>query len=357
MSKRVRVGFISRTLSLGGAEMLLTQIIEFCDPERIEWVFLGIFDDSITAPDMRDKIHRHCPTVQRPDILRACEDCDVIIAWGMPVDDLVPARPRRCKVILCALGMCDFTRHVMSSSRHADSVIAVSQAAIWTIPPDQLHKMTMIPTAVDLRRVVPVTPVAEIRDQWHLRDGQKSLVFLGRSAPEKNPIAVARTVAALHRMGHTQWRGILVGPSGPEKHNTLGYIPDSAGLSEEIAPGLVRFAGPAPEVGSVYAAADHMILPSYLEGNSLALLEMWAAGKPVLATPVGLVAYEHPDFVRRIEPHAMGRDMAQALLADIEDAAGTAERVRRARETTIANYSCEALGRRWTGHILGVAGT
>jgi glycosyltransferase involved in cell wall biosynthesis len=355
MPERVRVGFISRTLTLGGAEMLLTQLLEFCDPSRIDWAFLGIYDNDITSPAVRDIVHRHCPTVLQPDIRAACEDCDVIISWGTPLEDVVPPRPRRCKVILMALGMCDFTRHVMSSSNHADSLIAVSQIALSTIPPEELGKARVFPTAVDLRRIVQQMPVEEVRRQWYLRDGQKALVYLGRVAPEKNAIAVARTIAALHRMGRTEWRGVVVGPQGPAKHNTLGYIPDIEGLSEEIAPGLVRFAGPCPEVGSVYAAADHMILPSFIEGNSIALLEMWAAGKPVLATPVGLVAHEHPDFVRRIEPHAMGWEMAQALLADLDDEAGTRERVARARATTIENYSCQALGRRWTEHILAVA--
>jgi glycosyltransferase involved in cell wall biosynthesis len=157
-------------------------------------------------------------------------------------------------------------------------------------------------------------------------------------------------------MGRTEWRGVVVGPAGPSKHNSMGYrAPDVEGLSEEIAPGLVRFAGPCPEVGSVYAAADHMILPSFMEGNSIALLEIWAAGKPVLATPVGLVAHEHPDLVRRIEPDAMGWEMAQALIADLEDEAGTRARVERARSTTLERYTWEVLGRRWTDHILGLA--
>ncbi len=98
-----------------------------------------------------------------------------------------------------------------------------------------------------------------------------------------------------------------------------------------------------------------MILPSFIEGGSLSLLEMWAAGKPVLATPVGMVAHEHPDLVRQIPVRAMGRDMAQALVADLEDPEGTRERVERARRTATEQYSCEMLGRRWTKYLLELA--
>jgi glycosyltransferase involved in cell wall biosynthesis len=355
---RVRVGFVSRTLSLGGAEVLLSQMMEFCDPAKIEWAFLGIYDNDITAQVMRDKVLQYCPIVLRPDLRQACEDCDVVITWGTPLDDdIVPPRPRRAKVVLMALGMDEFTRYIMTSSPAADSLVAVSRVAIDTIPQDERHKVTSIPTGVDLRRIVPRISVAEMRRQWELRVDQKALVFLGRVAPEKNPIAVARLIGALNRMGHPDWRGILVGPKGMAKFNILGYAPDTEGLSEEIAPGLIRFAGPTDDVGSVLAAADHLILPSFIEGNSIALLEMWAAGKPVLATPVGFVAHEHPDLVRPIQPYAMGSELAQALVADLDDAQGTAERVRRAKEITLANYTWEAIGKRWTDHIVSLAGS
>jgi glycosyltransferase involved in cell wall biosynthesis len=244
---------------------------------------------------------------------------------------------------------------VMSFSHHADSLVAVSRVAMETIPADQRHKAITISTGVDLRRTVAKYPAQTIRDEWYLRQGQKALVYLGRVALEKNPLAVARTIGALHRMGHTEWRGIVVGPSSLPKYNAMAFMPDFSGLSEEIAPGLVKFVGPCEDVGSVYAASDHMILPSFIEGNSLGLLEIWACGKPVLATPVGLVAHEHPDFVRQIAPNAMGWEMAQALIADIEDNCGTHERVERAKKTTIENYSCEVMGRKWTDHIVALS--
>jgi glycosyltransferase involved in cell wall biosynthesis len=340
-------------MALGGAEILLTNLLEFCDPRRIEWAFLGVCDDDDASPALLEIVRRHCPVVRPPDIAAACGDADVIIGWGTPLEGLVPPRPRRCRIILLALGMCDFTRTVMRSSHCADSLIAVSQVALSTIPPGELGKARVLPTALDPRRIVPQVPAEEVRRHWQLRDGEKALVYVRRVAPVKNVIAVARTIAALHRTGRTEWRGVVV---GAPKRSTAGYrVPDVAGLSEELAPGLVKFVGPRLDVGSAYAAADHMILPSFMEGNSITLLETWAAGRPVLATPVGLVAHEHPDLVRPIEPDAIGAAMAQALIADLEDEAGTRERVDRARRTALGCYTWKTVGPRWTDHILGSA--
>src|SRR5262245_55035491 len=172
--------------------------MEFCDPAKIEWAFLGVYDNDITAQVMRDKVQQYCPIVLRPNLRQACEDCDVVITWGTPLDDdVVPPRPRRAKVVLMALGMDEFTRYIMMSSPAADSLVAASHVASDTIPKDQRHKVTSIPTGVDPQRIVPRISVAEMRRRWHLQDGQKALVFLGRVAPEKNPIAVARLVGAL----------------------------------------------------------------------------------------------------------------------------------------------------------------
>jgi glycosyltransferase involved in cell wall biosynthesis len=275
--------------------------------------------------------------------------------WGIRLEEVIRPHPRPFKVVLASLGMCDFTRTVMESSDLADGVVAVSQVAMDVIPRAHQRRTALIPTAVDLDRVVPRRPVTEVRARWGLEEGNKALVFLGRIAPEKNPLAVARTIAALHRMGRTEWRGILVGPGTPPKYVTVAYIDDTIGVSEDMAPGLVRFIGFATDIGSVYAAADHMIVPSLVEGGSLSLLEMWAAGKPVLATPVGMVAHEHPDLVRQIPIRGKGHEMAQALVADLEDPEGTRARVERARQIVRERYTVEALGQRWTRYLVELA--
>jgi len=357
VNRPVRVGLVSRTLLLGGAEMWMSQLIEFCDPAVIQWVYVGVYDEDYASDVMVDAISPHCPIIPLSRIEEACEACDIVIVWGSRLEEVIPKqRRRRFKVVLASLGMCDFTRRVMESSPDADAVVAVSRVSLDVVPAGQRHKAVVIPTAVDVRRIVPNRSVAAVRQSWKLADGQKALVYIGRVAPEKNPLAVARTVAALHRIGLTQWRGFVVGPDTPPKYaQPFPFTDDTLTLSEEIAPGLVQFMGLSDDIGGVYAAADHMILPSFIEGGSLSLLEMWAAGKPVLATPVGMVAHEHPDLVRRIPIRAMGREMAQALVADLEDPEGTRERVEKARRTATEQYSCEMLGRRWTKYLVELA--
>jgi len=336
--------------------MWMSQLVEFCDPAAIQWVFVSAFHPDQASDVMVEAIGSRCPIIPLDRVSQACEACDVVIVWGNTVDEVILPRPRSFKVVLASLGMCDFTRRVMQSAGDADAVVALSQVSLDVVPSDQRYKAVVIPPAVDPRRIVPERSIAEVRESWNLTDGQKALVYIGRVAPEKNPLAVARTVAGLHRMGFTQWRGIIVGPETPPKYaQAIPFIDDAPCLSEEIAPGLVRFMGPSGDIGGVCGAADHMILPSFIEGASLSLLEMWAAGKPVLATPVGMVAHEHPDLVRQIPVRAMGREMARALVADLEDPQGTRDRVERARKTATEQYSVEKLGQRWTKYLQKLA--
>jgi glycosyltransferase involved in cell wall biosynthesis len=336
--------------------MWMSQLIEFCDPEAIQWVFVSAYDSDHASDVMVEAIGSRCPIIPLEQVSQTCDECDIVIIWGNTLDEVIPPGPKRFKVVLASLGMCDFTRRVMQSARDADAVVAVSQVSLNVVPSDQRHKAVVIPTAVDPRRIVPERTIAEVRESWNLTDNQKALVYIGRVAPEKNPLAVARTVAGLHRMGFTEWRGIVVGPETPPKYaQVMPFTDDTPCLSEEIAPGLVRFMGLSGDIGGVYAAADHMILPSFIEGGSLSLLEMWAAGRPVLATPVGMVAHEHPDLVRQIPVRAMGREMAQALVADLEDPQGTRNRVERARKTATEQYSVEKLGQRWTKYLRELA--
>lgn len=73
---------------------------------------------------------------------------------------------------------------------------------------------------------------------------------------------------------------MLVG-DGPERER-LEKLARDRGVSD-----LVHFCGATDDVGSFIYAADFGVLPSLHEGLSNALLEMMAAGLPVIATAVG----------------------------------------------------------------------
>jgi glycosyltransferase involved in cell wall biosynthesis len=82
----------------------------------------------------------------------------------------------------------------------------------------------------------------------------------------------------------------------------------------------------------------------------LVVLEAMLAGVPVVSTPVGL-AEEEPDLFRLLPRDPTGEDIAQALLADLADASGTAERVVHARQVVGEQATPERFGREWTAAI------
>ncbi|WP_035693755.1 glycosyltransferase family 4 protein [Azospirillum halopraeferens] len=95
--------------------------------------------------------------------------------------------------------------------------------------------------------------------------------------------------AALARLGHRDWRLLVVG-DGPERSAVERELTAAAGADR------VRFAGVLEpgDLAAACAAADLMVWPAVNEAYGMALLEAQAAGLPVVAGRTGGV----PDIVR-----------------------------------------------------------
>ncbi len=161
------------------------------------------------------------------------------------------------------------------SLAHYDCTIVFSQ-----IQRDVLHKLgvprerlAVIPNGVDVNRFCP--GYSTFKQELGV---ERVFVYQGRIAPEKNVEAMLRAWRAA-RMGD-QARLVMVG-NGPlfstlrafyhERHGVLwlGYVGDEKRRIE------------------ILRGADVFILPSFIEGLSLSLLEAMACGVAVVATDVG----------------------------------------------------------------------
>jgi glycosyltransferase involved in cell wall biosynthesis len=102
------------------------------------------------------------------------------------------------------------------------------------------------------------------------------VVFVGRHIPEKNPVAVVRSVARA-REALPGLRAEIYG-DGPEREDVLAAI-DELGLEGEVdAPGFVE----GTAVDEALASALCLCLPSEREGYGLAVLEALSRGTPVV---------------------------------------------------------------------------
>ncbi len=111
------------------------------------------------------------------------------------------------------------------------------------------------------------------------RDGRLRLLFLGAINDNKGIFDLVETI----RANAERWRGrvlLTIGGSG-ENSRLLKAI---EGLED-----LINYAGviSGQEKDQIVAATDVAVLPSYIEGLPMFILESMAVGLPVISTPVG----------------------------------------------------------------------
>lgn len=104
------------------------------------------------------------------------------------------------------------------------------------------------------------------------------------------------------------------------------------------------------ELPFYYRAADWTLSPSMYEGFGLTLLESWASGTPVLATPTGIagdLGRKNSEFSRFV---ALRCDCADSLLRLLHHAAVSygAEQVRWGRQLLEKEFSEEQFRQRWS---------
>jgi glycosyltransferase involved in cell wall biosynthesis len=180
-------------------------------------------------------------------------------------------------------------------------------------------------------------------------DGRKVIVAAGRLSYEKG-IDVLIEAAGLLKDEELAF-DIQVFGDGPERVRLQALI-DRKALNDSV-----HLAGFKADLRAVYAGADLLVIPSRSEAFPLVLLEAWAQGTPVVATPVGRL----PELVRdgvnglvaeSVTPEALAKVLAMALRDDeFKPRAG-----RNGLELTREKYSFEAqaealshIYRRWIG--------
>jgi glycosyltransferase involved in cell wall biosynthesis len=119
-----------------------------------------------------------------------------------------------------------------------------------------------------------------------------TMLFVGVICRRKGTIELARAARLLRDRGITAWSLVVVGGQGPTPE------PEYAEIVAEFEAAELTGSLVGPEHGDQVRVrleqADIFVLPSYLEGQPLAIIEAMAAGVPVVATSIGAV----PDLIR-----------------------------------------------------------
>jgi glycosyltransferase involved in cell wall biosynthesis len=107
------------------------------------------------------------------------------------------------------------------------------------------------------------------------------LLCLARIDPAFKGQHILLEVLAQEQWRHRDWRLLLVG--GGRLSETVHRLVRYYGLDD----GRVDMVGHEGDVIPVIASADLIVMPSLSEGTPYAAVEGMAAGRPVVATPVG----------------------------------------------------------------------
>jgi glycosyltransferase involved in cell wall biosynthesis len=222
-------------------------------------------------------------------------------------------------------------RIVERTFRRADCFVVLSSQ--WRhfytrelrIPPERVR---VLPNPTSLPPVVPN----------RAGRAQVQFVFLGRIGENKGAFVLLKAFAALPAELRQRTRLVFAGDGEVDKLRSLAAeFGDAVEVHTWVS---------SQQRDALLAASDVFILPSYLEGVPMSLLEAMAAGLPVITTPVGGI----PDVVTHevegllVPPrdlHALTVAM-RSLIEDESQRLRCGERAReRAKAFDVSHYAAE----------------
>lgn len=147
--------------------------------------------------------------------------------------------------------------------------------------------VSIIPNGVDVAKFSAHVPDETIMDLKNKLNKQMGDVFLFTASRLVLSRGVEDTIRALFYLPHHV--KLVVAGSGDDKAK-LEAIADESGVRDRV-----QFVGHVDhsELPAYYKVSDIFVRPSIIEGFGVAFVEAFAAGIPVVATPVGGI----PDFL------------------------------------------------------------
>jgi len=172
------------------------------------------------------------------------------------------------------------------------------------------ERIGVVPCGVDLELFRPL-PKGDARRQLGLDPEAPLLLYVGRFEAAKG---LDLLLLALARFGRNRrLRLLVVGGDGADAPEAQAFKREARelGLGDRVL-----FAGRIDQrrLPAYYAAADFLVVPSRYESFGLVALEALACGRPVLATPVGVMeellrGTHHGLVVDNASPEALARGM------------------------------------------------
>jgi len=297
----LRVMFMINDMSVGGAEMLLDQIIRRMDrgqfaPELCCLHQLGELGEKLRgeAPVFSNLLkHKYdVPVLSRLVQLLHSRRIDAVVTvgagdrmfWGR-----LAAWRAGVPVVIAALHSTGWPDRIGRLNRMltplTDAFVGVAAAhGRYLVEHERFpaERVYVIPNGVDTDRYRPQPPYQALRDSLGIQRDSKLVGLIAVLRPEKNHALLLRAGAEV-RKRISNVRFVLVG-NGPERES-LEQLAGSLGITD-----IVHFLGARADVPDLLSLFDVFALTSKTEASPVSILEAQACGVPVVATNVGSIS-------------------------------------------------------------------
>jgi len=146
-------------------------------------------------------------------------------------------------------------------------------------------KMIVLPNGIDTKRNAPIGHEQRLRHRTEFGFAEDDFVFANVAAIS-DVKAQLQLVRALARSQEKRLKLLLIGRSADAKYERIVR----QAICEDLLGRQVVFAGHRGDVSECLGASDAFVLPSFWEGDSLALAEALAVGLPIIASNAGRAA-------------------------------------------------------------------
>jgi glycosyltransferase involved in cell wall biosynthesis len=209
-------------------------------------------------------------------------------------------------------------------------------------------KVHVIPNGVDTERFQPnPNAAAQFRHELHIPSDAPVTIIVAALRPEKNHLLFLEA-ASLVRSQRPDAHFIIVG-EGPERPAI------ELGVQRFRLGECVHLVGSRSDIPELLSACDAFMLTSHNEANPVSILEAMSVGLPVVSTNVGSVceSVEHGVTGFLAQP-GNACDLADSLLTVFSDRELAAQLGAAGRQTVIDRWSLEAMVRGYEDLICGI---
>jgi glycosyltransferase involved in cell wall biosynthesis len=363
MSPRPRVFELVFGNTLGGAEVLLREMLRVADKERFEW-HLGLmrrkapWEEFTRLRGTVDFALHNVPCGRGFDprclwrlrnLLRR-ERIDVVHTHLFRADlhGRWAARWAGVPVVVSTVHNFEWFREyrVMNlverwSARSADHVIGCTESVtahvqeVLHLPPG---KAITVPNGTPLGPFLEQRDPAPLRREFGLAEDEKVVGTIGRLSEQKHHtdfLAMAKRV--VDRFPRTRFLLIGDGPLRPDLERQRREL----GLDDRVL-----FTGPRGDIPLLLALMDCFVLSSLWEGLPVTLLEAMAAATPCVSTDVGGCRdVVRPGETGWLVPERNPDALARAVIGVLEDPPRAEAVAARARQLVTERHSIERFTR------------